>query len=276
MSRAVILTYGNCQADLLGACLDAFPGVKESYEIARFFDFVYPGTAGIKAPSEDLLDRCEALVLQVGLRRPEPEYVARLASAGAKIVRFPVLDCLPLWPQQCPDARNHAETAYPFGRYPYGDRVLLDLMDQGKSEAEIVDEYMTKDLASLFDLDRMLDYWRCCLEARDAQGDIRAATFVETEFRNQRLFFTRDHPSPALTQFVLGEVIRLIWGTGFPDAYIEFAASIPFDQYVAPVHLSVARALQLNWCGEDTLHRHWHSGFFTHREFARRYVRYEG
>jgi hypothetical protein len=276
MSLPVIILYGNCQANLLSSCLGVIPGVAERYQIERYLDFVYPGTDGLENPPEEILDRCELLILQMGLTRRDPEYVARLASRGTKIIRFPTTSCPPLWPQEGPDRRNHFEPNYPFGRYPYGDRVLLDLMEEGKNEEQIVDEYLEKDVAWLFSLPRVMDFWRHMLTALDNRSDIRVKTFIENKFRSRRLFYTTNHPSIELVYFLLRGIVRRAWGDGVPDSHIEFAAGMPMNQYMTPVHPSVARALDLQWSGDDTLHRHWDNGWFTHREFATRYVRWEG
>ncbi|MGB9464126.1 MAG: WcbI family polysaccharide biosynthesis putative acetyltransferase [Candidatus Acidiferrum sp.] len=276
MSLPAVLFYGNCQAHLLCACFRSVPGVEKTYQAERFLDFVYPGSNRMEVPPEELLERCEVLIIQMGAKRADPEYVARLAAHGTQIIRFPTTICLPLWPQECPDRRNYAENKYPFGRYPYGDRVLLELMDQGKSEEVIVEEYFATDVASLFSVDRVMEYWRHTLSALDARSDIKAGAFIEKEFRAKRLFHTRNHPSVELTNFLLEEIMRRAWGDGTPRSHIRFAASVPMDQYMTPIHPSVANALELKWCGEETLHRHYDNGWFTHREFARRYVRYEG
>lgn len=276
MRIPAVLFYGNCQAHLLCACLRSLPGVEKLYQVERFLDFIYPGSEGMAAPPEELLERCEVLIIQMAAKREDPEYVERLASRGTKIIRFPTTSCPPLWPQECPDKRNHTENKYPFGRYPHGDRVLLGLMDQGKSEEEIVEEYFAMDVASLFNVDRVMEYWRFTLSALDARSDIKAAAFLENNFRTKRFFYTRNHPSTELTCFLLQEIIRRAWGDGTPCSHVRFAASVPMDQYMTPIHPSVARALALKWCGDETLHRHYDNGWFTHREFARRYVRYEG
>ncbi len=276
MSKPAVLFYGDCQAHLLCACLRSLPGFEKLFQAERFLDFVYPGSEGMAAPPAELLERCEVLIIQKAAKRPDPDYAERLASRGAKIIRFPTTTCPPLWPQECPDKRNRTESKYPFGRYPHGDRVLLDLMAQGKSEEEIVEEYLAADVASLFNVERVMDYWRFTLAALDAHSDIKAAAFLQKNFRTKRLFYTRNHPSPGLTYFLLQEIIRRAWGEGTPFPHVLFAASLPMDQYMAPIHPSVAQALGLKWCGEETLHRHFDNGWFTHREFARRYVRYEG
>lgn len=276
MKLPTIILYGNCQAHLLCQCLQNIPGLGRHYQIKGYLDFVYPGTQAMECPPQETLDRCELLIVQMQLTRPDPEYASMLASRGTKIVRFPTTGCPPLWPQECPDHRNKSEAHYPFGRYPCGDRVLLDLMEKEKSDDRIAEEYLATDLASLFNLPRLGDYWRHVLATLDDRSDIKVKAFIESRLQHCRLFYSRNHPSPATVYYLLRGIIRHAWGDGVPDSHLEFAAGEPMNQYMAPVHPSVARALGLKWCGDDTLHRHWHNGWFTHREFARRYVRWDG
>jgi tetratricopeptide (TPR) repeat protein len=283
---ASILFYGNCNAPILASAMAGLPEIREKFEPRGYVTFPLPGASHPEPPPEDIMARCELLFLQVEARNAEPPFVERLESLGVKVVRFPITSCEVLWPQACTDHRNDVfDERYPWGRYPYGDRLLLDLMTRAQAQAqeqaltpdEIVETYLSTDLAEMFHVQRVYEYWRKKIAKLDAQCDVKLGHFIDQQFREQRLFYTHNHPTPAIMAYLLQEMIRLAWGDVIPSSKIQAAAAaIPLDRHMSPVHPSIAAALGLRWANDDLRYRHYDNGFFTLPEIVRRYVTWEG
>lgn len=76
MSPPAVVFYGNCQAQHLGECFRNLPGVSHRYRIETLLNVIVPGGPEMVSPPQDLLDRCEVLLLQVETKRDDPEFVA--------------------------------------------------------------------------------------------------------------------------------------------------------------------------------------------------------
>jgi hypothetical protein len=278
VNKPVVIFHGNCQAQALGICLAALPGVTGKYDVLRFSHMPSAAQPALIVPSREQLENCEFFFLQTTLRRPEPDYMEEFVARGGRVIRFPAAHCPPLWPQECQDKRNQPEPGYPRGRFPFGDRVLLDLMAEGHDESEIVERYVTKDFACAFRLDRLMQIWQRTMQELDTRSDVKIGSFILHNLSSRRLFHAVRHPGTEIITQLLAGLVQVAWGGGVPYAHMEFAVAnaVALDDIVVPVHPSIANALQLRWYGEnDQLYEFRGHCCLPFREYVRRYVRYE-
>ncbi len=169
-----ILVVGVCQASHIGRILRAIPYVANRFNVCALENFAQPIDGSIAAPPPEVLETCECAYFQLGLTDTLPTYMEPVIAQG-KSQRFPLLTCPALWPAHTTLHRNPPEPWLPWGRFPYCDRVLLDLLDSEQDDARIVEQYMATDMSQMFDLDRLLEIWRWSIEELDKGCDVPLA-----------------------------------------------------------------------------------------------------
>lgn len=198
-------------------------------------------------------------------------------------LKFPSVDFSLLWPFNCINAYNKPEPpAFPFGRFPYGDRAITNAIDRGMSADDILDYYMNSWEDYRVDLDRLLQLETARIQARDAKCDVKIGDFVLTRFRKERLFWTVNHPAPVL----LSELIERLLHAADPvdpalqDADIEstvaahFPNGGPLGVVNVPIHPKVAEYLQLEWYDPNEIYRTWDGATYTYRQYFEEMIRH--
>ena len=267
-----ILVVGVCQANHLGRILNAIPSVVSRFNVCAIELCADPITGEYRTPPPEILETCECVYFQRGTADVLPGYMERLIAQG-KSQRFPIMFCQALWPAHTELRRKLPEPGLPWGRFPYCDRVLLDLLETGQEDSRIADRYLHTDLARMFDLDRLVELWRYQMEDADKSCDVVLAELQWREWRDTRHYWALSHP----TNRLFGEVLRkLLARTIGPVAEEELLGSLranELDQFMTPIHPSVARHFGLKWCSPDDLYA-WPDGPFTIRQWALEHVRY--
>ncbi|HTX35480.1 MAG TPA: WcbI family polysaccharide biosynthesis putative acetyltransferase [Bryobacteraceae bacterium] len=283
-----ILVYGICQATHLGRILNAIPSIVNRFNISAIEMCADPVTGEFRRPPPEILETCECLYFQAHLGEVLPDYLQRLIAQG-RSQRFPILTCHPLWPShtelyrmlvQTLDAQEMQrarrllqEPGLPWGRFPYADRVLLDLAKTEEVDERIVDRYVALDLAKTIDLDRRVQLWRRHLEEVDQGCDVRLAELQWREWRDTRHYWAINHPANQLFGEILRRLFACTVGPIPEEEVVEALRTSEPNHFMPPVHPSVARYLGLKWYSPDELFN-WPDGPFTLRQWALEHVRY--
>ncbi len=288
VKRRSLLLYGTCQATHLAQILQAVPCVARRFQVCGVEDFADPVTGEYSVPPPEILETCECIYYQARPEGAPPDYLQRWIEQG-KAHSFPILSCHPLWPahielhrllMRSVDAaeaqrarRLVAEPGLPWGRFPYGDRVLLDLAAGEEDPYQVIERYLCLDLAERFDLDRLVERWRYEIQAADHGCDVPMAEVQWREWKSARHYWTINHPSNQLAGQILRKLLARSIG-GVPETEIQ--ATLPaheFDHCITPIHPSVARHLGIQWYSPYSLHK-WPGGPYGIRQWALEHVRY--
>ena len=271
-----ILVYGNCQAGVYADLLKSIVGSRRKVSYVMSFDH----------PTEDAPDltdaqlaRCTLVLEQIDSGAPLPAQIAEKLPGRRQTVRFPPLDFNLLWPFNCVDPRNVSEQPdYPFGRFPYGDRIVVELLREGLAGEALWNAYTDRSVAKLPDMQRLRTHENRRLVARDAKGDVRAAELVMGGYAGRKLFWTINHP----TGWLLGEVFTQILiqaqsVLGLEDGFEAQARALfsgfePFGHQDQPIHPEVARELGLAWWTPEQRYRYFDGSMMTFEETTRRYI----
>ena len=247
-----MLFWGNCQARHLCRILKQVPYLTERYELAAFEFTPDPITGEYSVPDPELLSRCEWLYFNMPDNRLLPDFVHDFISKG-RALRFPVSLCPPLWPQHV--TTIHAEPGFHWGRFPYGDLVLLDLIEKDFDDDRVLRKYLQMDFTAKYPLARSAELWRYQLDKFDAVSDVKIADFVWSHFQRRQMFWTIYHA----TNEIFGHVLRLLFkrtiGDGVPeDELIPALRSIELNNEMTPIHPSVVRYFNLTWVTDDLVY----------------------
>ncbi len=253
--KPTLLFYGNCQAAALSVIFSADPTIAEAYNVLHIpsFDDRIPDSVAVN----DEAIAATTVFFDQHDKAPFPK--GDILPADCRRVTFPSVDLFLLWPLHCVNVYNDAPTPQTlWGRFPYGDRAVVDGVMQGLSAGEVLASYETASQRALPDLDRFekLEYAR--LRARDAQCEVKMSDFVVGAFRTQNLFWCVNHPS----MFALRELThRLIAAAGEQATELQRAAidatiatlhpEGPLSDMHAPIHPAVVDHFKLEWYPRD-------------------------
>lgn len=280
MSKPCILVYGNCQASAVSQTLTKLPNIGSAYEVRYLPSFVHPvdGPAPI---DKDWLRRCSIFVEQKGAWSEFPR-MAELPRQTA-CLRFPTVSMNSLWPLQATDPRNVPEPPdYPFGRYPYGDRLVLELLDNGHTGEDLLREYLARDIHQVVDVDRLFELECERLRLADAACDIKMSALVLANLRTHRMFWSYNHPTSlvlkTLSQKIISELGGLVSEMDFvalrqwlDDCYRDWE---PAGEISVAIHPQIANHFDLRWVDGGPQYWHFRAPPMRFDEYMLRYINF--
>ncbi|CAO3405370.1 WcbI family polysaccharide biosynthesis putative acetyltransferase [Azospirillum sp. 11R-A] len=279
MTKPTIIVYGNCQSDTISACLTKISKVSDCYDIVGIPSFVHPIDGQARIEPADL-ERCALLVEQRALWHRFPA-LDRLPP-GCPTLSFPMLALNAQWPLQAREKRNRAEPDFPFGRYPYGDRLLNQMLARNLSGSVILERYLSTPLNSVIDPLRLAAIEAERITALDALCDIPFGGWILSNFRHRCLFWTYNHPTAALLlPLALTVVERAAALLGLPQAVVDEVPSLfangwePADWLKVAIHPDVANVLELDWFRPDRLYSHYQHRNIDYIEYWRHQINFD-
>lgn len=252
VQQKTLLVYGNCQAEALFNLMQKDALVSSLFRVLYYPSFEAPG--GTRVPlSPDDLSRCALFFSQ---HDPEPFPYADQLPENCLIVHFPSVDFNLLWPFNCINPYNKPEfPQFPWGRFPYGDRVILECVKSGMAAGDILEYYLTGWEQYKPDLKRLARLEEGRLISRDGHCEVQMAQWVLERFRRERLFWTVNHPTQMLLCEVLQGLFRAAAGLepALQNADIRKTSQVyfPAGEQLSianiPIHPALAEELQLEW-----------------------------
>lgn len=150
-----IIIFGNCQAQMIAACLNSIPFVQDQFEIIWEQNVENPAWPPRKELLESQIENCAYLFEQLGRKDTEFPHKDKLSSECV-IIRYPYLKFQCLWPLVGSDPRNKPEPPrYGAGRFPDGDRIIIDWMQKNIPKEKMLDEYMNLTISDHVDMDQI-------------------------------------------------------------------------------------------------------------------------
>ncbi|HEY0798497.1 MAG TPA: WcbI family polysaccharide biosynthesis putative acetyltransferase [Candidatus Baltobacteraceae bacterium] len=276
--RPVVVVYGNCQAQFIQLLTSEVPALAELFSFVQVPSTLPPGEPFPELPED--VSRAALVWEQYhqhhGLE-PSEEFRSRL-PANCEIVRYPGLNLMALWPFATLDERNVPEPRFPWGRYPFGDLVAIEVAQLGLPPRESFERYMERSRAQMPDLAQLVARNRSILEARDAGCEVKMADFVFSNLTSTEQFWAFGH----LTSVVFAELIsqllaRSVHVLGDMDALVAAQLEAVFARFPAqgetqlPIHPMVVEEIGLSFCEANRLYR-WFDHFWTFEEYMTRYI----
>ena len=283
-----VVVQGNCQAEAVARAIQiagaiaqrkGLPGVVTKVVL----NWAEEGRAERKHPQEtlDFVKTCDLFVQQID--HGTSQSIADLAPPQALRISYPALRMLCLWP--------HATQAHPLnkaypphlraGPYPwlFGDATLNRLMKRHPDPDEAFAAYDKIDPTARLDLDRLYELTGEKIRSLENMCGIPVWDFIAENFKKVRLFWDQGHPTWALYRLVLRAVTRQL-PLGLEEADVDvvlrrYQGARLYWTSQTPIHPRIARHFGLEWCDETTQFRCKSDGFFTHREWVGRYLRYQ-
>ncbi len=267
-NKRTLIVAGNCQGSFLQKALLESPELSDTYDIIYFRNF-RKQDQGVLKPRH--MAQCAILLEQIAHQAPELPN-KEFAPTDCKIITFPILWMNSLWPSMIDDPRNRPLPGWPAGPFPYGDRFMLNLLQQGMTPAKAVDHYFELDLSAKVDLDRFHEINVAKAEQLDARADVPLGKYVFDSFRQSNLFVTRNHPSISMLHHIRDRIFEAL-GVKPPESDLLLASG-GMGQIHVPIHPSVAEHFGLEWYSPDYLYSYFGEQL-TAREYFMRYAAFE-
>ncbi|MDB5092011.1 MAG: hypothetical protein JWO85_112 [Candidatus Eremiobacteraeota bacterium] len=279
--RKKVLIYGNCQAPLLSLLLNRSPSIAARFEFVTVMNHAAPGGEAEPVPPE--ADDAVLVWEQYDERNVVPvrEELRRRIPAACPVLVYPPLNAMGLWPFAWAESRNAPEPGYPWGRYPWGDRIGLEIAKLDLPADEVFDAYMKRSLEKMPDVVELVHRDRVLGERRDAASDVTIDDYISEHLLTEHMFWTWGHTSSALGLELTRRLFlksEEVLGPLTPQIEREMAAAaeqypgIGFEQL--PIHPEVVRRLGIAFCDDETRYR-WFDQEWTFREYITRYVTFD-
>jgi hypothetical protein len=285
-----VLVYGNCQAGAAARFVRGAPALAALLDVEWWLE----GTTQLMFAGGDVharLPDCDLLFAQVGTWQTGASQAP--VPPGCEVVFFPPLSLQCLWPLHVYDllTLKPEPPAYPYGRYPYGDRRAISLMDAGDDVDEVMRRYLGEDISE--GLSRFYEITKARQEMLDEKCHTDFSRVIYDQFRERPLFRTIKHPGDLLMRKVVALLVEAAGGTWTPlEAPRDkerYRVAIPgcgasdlevergywdLDPTVnVPIHPQVIRHFGLTWVTEQTVYRH-NDQYVTFEQYLRSYVTY--
>lgn len=271
-AKSQLLVYGNCQAGWLARFLSGLPAVAERFAVHYLSDYL-SSPADHPTNQPGFLRQCEVVVWQTAATRGDPEFLAAVPPT-ARQIRFPTLWLKMLWPTYVVDPRNQPEPDHPWGRYPYGDRLVLRLLEEGVPATDIAQRYRETDLNTIVNLDRFAKMAFAELRHNDRQSDVAVTPAIESNLATGKLFGTVNHPTYRILRVIGDGVARQLLDDQVELPPAPANANDVLGHEEVPLHPQVISHFGLTWARPDLRWRY-RSRFLNLDDYLRAYAAWE-
>lgn len=254
-SSTIIIFYGNCQAMVLKDIIQSSLGTKD-YEYHYICNYEYISSKR-KLPA-DILGKATWFVYQPLINHYEYDtdhVIQHMIPTSCKTISFHYNFFLGYFPDHFANSNNEKtkDRDYPYGRFPYGMKVLSDLADskQYTDVSEIIKHVSSPDLLSYQEIMEHLS--RSINHMQQHTVDVDLTPFIMENYRKIRLFHTVNHMTNALLQKLAAEVITKL---GHANVVVDLSKKQEIMGWqIWPIYPSVVRQLGLEFDTSVVLYR---------------------
>jgi len=266
-----VLVYGNCQGGWLAGALSQKPEINSQFDITYLSDFHGGPPPDHPIHRPDFLATLSIVIWQTASACQPPKFLAGLPSTCRQI-RYPTLWLKLLWPTYAVDPRNQPEKEFPWGRYPYGDRLVMKLLEQGVAKEDLFKRYVDTDLNTVVNLDRFSKMSLAELKFNDQQSDVAITPFIEANFQKRKLFGTVNHPTYLVLNQIYHAVEGMLLERPMPaNPPMPANATALLGAQETPLHPQIIRHFQLEWA-QPGMKWLYHSQFLPLEEYLPLYA----
>jgi FkbH-like protein len=272
--KKTLVIYGSCQGATLSSFADQIMPTNGDFEVYYL--------ASHLTPVDKLFpERLENAVLcweQHDSRAVVPlrDKLHAALPPSCVLIKFPAVTMMSLWPFDWPEpSRNRADPPrFPFGRFPYGDSIGLEVAAEGLKGEAAFERYMELSHRKMPNIEALLQRDMAQLRQRDNASDVKIGDFILQNLRTTKMFATWGH--------LYGEALipmfrDLIVKSEIPGFSQELMPSLlgalmtSEDEAEVPIHPAVAKQLDLQFYKPDSLYN-WQGNRWTFKEYTIRYI----
>jgi hypothetical protein len=266
MSKDICIISANCQGAYLKQLLEHSPEFSNKFDVHYFVNYNH------EVVPANLLSACKLLIYQpLGSQWGDlsSEYLTAQLPQGAMKLAVNYLTFPLYWPFMAQDSRNIPDGVHPFGQFPYGDSVILSMIESKESPTSIYRKYMDKDfILEHLDPRKTIDDYVSQQRDIESRRDQQLLNFILDHYQETKLFESHNHPSAALCTYQTNDLLKKI---GFPK--LEKIPDLQHLQiFQQPIHPVVADKMGLRFdCLKDSIYKIWGKSM-TFMEYAKVYI----
>ncbi len=280
MSKPTFVIHGNCQGERIFKTLLESPGlISPDFEM-RYFREYLDLQATLRELDHEALGRAAVLILQVPVTKSH-QTILESVPKNCKIIRYPYFHCSSLWPLVCHDPRNKSlpepiatRLKMAHGKYPQGDRLALKLLLRGLTTKQAFAEYLRTDITQMISLDRLYELDLKNFRQNDLNSDIQGATFFESNFRTNRMFWKVDNAAWPTFEFLVNRVLDYCSAIGVAKPLNVTLGPGGQEYHQVPLHPQVISHFDLTWAKPNDRYLYWGFGPFSFFEWLENYLEF--
>lgn len=274
--KNIAVVYGNCQSLYISLILAESRQFSNDYILMVMLPVQNIEFEKIKGFDKRVMKHISCFIYQkvkrdnaFGEKLSTDELIPMLKPECKKCT-IPFVYLLAYFPQHIKNPRNDMLKRGE-GHYPYGDRVIRDCLESGKS----VDE-TARNLAdlSLFSEEEVQENYKNSLQElkkREENLDVIISDFLEKNFKSKYLFYTPSHPT---NECMVEVVYRILNFFGYEYEKIDYSNVIENDRYEMYIYPSVKKKLGLTF-PKSKFRPYKASGCYMNiKEFVNEYKKY--
>ncbi len=279
----LVILFGNCQTIPIALQLAAADTSPKGRTYGCVLNHRVPGEIQLM-PTAEQLKRCVLYLEQYDSPStiPTREMLREQLLDHCPRLIFPTFMMFCLWPFDTAETHGTSELpSFPWGRYPHGDSLGLELAADTLTREQAMEAYMQLSQSRMPDLQQRLQNDVDRIGRHDRASDIQIGDYVIPNFRQRKVFLTPGHVSNEALLEMATRIHRAIAPTLGNDpevgcirmerAITDYQGMSAFE---LPIHPSVAHELQLQYCNRDTRFN-WFGHHWTFSEYIARYITYD-
>ncbi len=241
-----ILIYANCQGLVVAKAVRAHPDLATT-------DIRIVENYKDDPAVQEVAASCDLVLAQMVHGEKFRRRFAAIVSAlppDARTVRFPAMHASHLWPQFFQDYTVKPEPGYKHGRFPWGDKLLINLVRQGGSKAAILEQYLTANLAEKFDLRGLYRLALGGMQQLETECDVAISDIYAQNIFERQTFFSPYHAANYIVNAISNRMfaalgLRTLQEDELPQGNLLRDAELP-------IHRSVAAFFGVKFIHPDT------------------------
>ncbi|MEM1170387.1 MAG: WcbI family polysaccharide biosynthesis putative acetyltransferase [Cyanobacteria bacterium P01_H01_bin.35] len=270
------LMYTNCQRGLIFEFLKLSDKFMQKYRVD--LDEIPPNHIAIRDQfliPEQILEKTKLFIYQPLDSKHghcSTEYILKKLPSDCISISLPRLYFKGYWPQHDSNPFNKANKENFHGLFPYGDKNVNLMMNQGFSKDKILKEISGKDFYNPDYLLENIDYTLTELSKREANTDVKVSDFIRENYRKYQLFHTINHPTDIVGLEVANQILIKLnmspISQGVKPKHREVLGSLQ-----VPIYSSVIHGLGLTFVSNSSVY--WSKEFgrkFTFSEYINQYM----
>lgn len=271
--RSIWGVYGNCQSIVISKLMQNTNVLKEKYV---FCEFPFVQDMKIEAEKgfhEDYMKFFSVFIYQnvsdknnYGKKLATEDLVLKCLNKNCKTVSIPFVYFKGYFPQYIKNKRDSK-----LGLCPYGDRIIQDFCEMGKSTEWILERVKKEDLFSETEIQNNLDETIQELRRREEKCDIKILDWILENYQKQYLFYSPNHP----TNMCFKELVRrILQYLGYQNLIIETEGIMKSDIIKCCIYPSVYKLLGLKFPMEKFRFHSKLGNEDTLEDYIKKYIEY--
>lgn len=238
--------YANCQTTLIQAHLNLSEEFRQRYKYEALPRNYVAIQQELEIP-EDVISRTKLLIYQpldnqkYGVR--SSEYLKNQVSDDCVCVSFPYVYFQGYWPENTKNPENQKSKQFPFGKFPYGDLNIIDMIAKGYDAARIISELEQENFYQVDYVRQNFLQTLSELVKRETETDLKISKFIQDNYQAVRLFHAPNHPANIIGLELANQILERLGMAPISQIYPQEK----FANYQLPIYPSTIQLLDLKF-----------------------------